>query len=68
MADDIVAHFVTSIRERRRPWCDTTVGLHIAEQQTMAYRSAQTGQTIDLTTTFVLPWEREPSLMSLADD
>jgi len=34
----------------------------------MAYRSAQTGQTIDLTTTFVLPWEREPSLMSLADD
>ena len=66
--DDIVAHFVESIRARRQPRCGIDVGMHVAEQQMMAYESARTGRAIDLTTTFDLWWAREPAIMDLSRD
>jgi predicted dehydrogenase len=66
--DDTVAHFVESIRARRQPRCGIDVGMHVAEQQMMAYESARTGRAIDLTTTFDLWWAREPAIMDLSRD
>jgi predicted dehydrogenase len=66
--DDIVAHFVESIRTRRQPRCGIDIGMHIAEQQMMAYQSALTGRAIDLTTRFDVWWPREPSIMDLSRD
>jgi predicted dehydrogenase len=65
---DIVAHFVDSIRTGAQPRCGIDVGMHVAEQQMMAYRSARTGRTVELTTTFELWWAREPSIMDLSRD
>src|SRR5439155_3650203 len=52
--DDILGHFIKSIQTGKRPNCDGPTGLHIAEQQMMAYVSAKDRRTIDLTTTFEL--------------
>jgi hypothetical protein len=65
--DDIVAHFANSIRTGSRPNCDGPTGLHIAEQQMMAYVSARESRTIDLTTTFDLWWDREPGIMDVSE-
>ncbi|HLZ07655.1 MAG TPA: Gfo/Idh/MocA family oxidoreductase [Chloroflexota bacterium] len=64
--DDIVGHFINSIRTGKRPNCDGPTGLHIAEQEMMAYVSAKESRTIDLTTTFDLWWHREPGIMDLS--
>lgn len=64
--DDIVGHFVRCIRTGERPSCDGTIGLHIAEQQMMAYRSAREGRAIDLETTFEISWDREPEILDLS--
>jgi predicted dehydrogenase len=66
--DDIVGHFVTCIRTKTRPRCDGTIGLHIAEQQMMAYRASREGRAIDLETTFQLWWDREPGILDLGHD
>ena len=63
---EIVAHFVRAIRKEGPLHCGIEVGLHVAEQQMMAYRSAREGRTIDLTTTFDVWWDREPEIMNLA--
>ncbi|HEV8635764.1 MAG TPA: Gfo/Idh/MocA family oxidoreductase [Chloroflexota bacterium] len=65
---DIVAHFIESVRSRRQPRCGIDVGMHVAEQQMMAYQSARTGRAIDLTTRFDVWWEREPAIMDLSRD
>ena len=41
--DDIVAHFVRAVRGQAPLHCGLDVGMHIAEQQQMAYQSARTG-------------------------
>ncbi|MGH2459654.1 MAG: Gfo/Idh/MocA family protein [Chloroflexota bacterium] len=66
--DDIVGHFVSCIRTSARPRCDGAIGLHIAEQQMMAYRASQMKREIDLETTFDLWWDREPKIMDLSND
>ena len=65
---EIVAHFVKAIRGQAPLHCGLDVGMHIAEQQMMAYRSAQEGRTIDLETTFDVWWPREPAIMELSRD
>ncbi|MBI3970339.1 MAG: Gfo/Idh/MocA family oxidoreductase [Chloroflexi bacterium] len=63
---DIVAHFISAIRKRVPLHCGIDVGLHVAEQQMMAYESARSGRAIDLTTSFDLWWPREPAIMDLS--
>lgn len=63
---DIVAHFVESIRQARQPRCGLDIGLHVAEQQMMAYESARTRRTIDLTTSFEVWWPREAGIMDFS--
>ena len=65
---EIVAHFVRAIRGQALLHCGIDVGMHIAEQQMMAYRSSREGRTIDLTTTFNIWWDREPAIMDLSHD
>ena len=65
---EIVAHFVKAIRGQGHLHCGIDVGLHIAEQQMMAYRSSQEGRTIDLETRFNVWWDREPAIMDLSTD
>ena len=65
---EIVAHFVKAIRGQAPLHCGLEVGMHIAEQQMMAYRSAKEGRTIDLTTTFEVWWPREAAIMDLSAD
>jgi hypothetical protein len=48
--------------------CGLDEGLHVAEQQQMAYESARSGRAIDLNTTFDLWWPGAPGLMDLAGD
>jgi predicted dehydrogenase len=64
--DDIVGHFVDSIRTGTRPRCDGATALHIAEQQMMAYVSSRENRAIALETTFDLWWNREPGIMDLS--
>jgi len=66
--DDIVAHFVRAVRGQAPLHCGLDIGMHVAEQQQMAYQSARTGQAINLTSTFELWWPREPGIMDLASD
>jgi predicted dehydrogenase len=66
VADDIVAQFVDSIRTGKRARCDGTTGLHIAEQQMMAYVSSRENRSIPLETTFDLWWNRESGIMDLS--
>ena len=66
--DDIVAHFANAIRTSQEPTCGLHISLHIAEQQMMAYDSARNGETVDLTTTFDISWDREPGIMDLRSD
>ena len=63
---EIVAHFVKALRGEAPLHCGIDVGLHIAEQQMMAYRSAKERRTIDLDTTFDVWWDREPAIMDLS--
>jgi predicted dehydrogenase len=63
--DDIVAHFLRAVRGQATLHCGIEVGMHVAEQQMMAYESARSGRTIELTTTFDLWWPREPGIMEL---
>jgi predicted dehydrogenase len=65
---EIVAHFLRAVRGEAALHCGLDVGLHVAEQQQMAYESARSGRTIDLRTTFDLWWPREPALMDLSSD
>jgi predicted dehydrogenase len=65
---EIVAHFLRAVRKEAPLHCGLDVGLHIAEQQMMAYESARSGKTIDLTTTFDLWWPRESGIMDLSAD
>jgi predicted dehydrogenase len=63
---EIVAHFLRAIRGEAPLHCGIEVGLHIAEQQMMAYESARSGRTIDLTTSFDLWWPREATITDLS--
>jgi predicted dehydrogenase len=63
---EIVAHFVRAIRKEGPLHCGIEVGMHIAEQQQMAYRSSKEGRAIDLTTSFDLWWPREAEIMDLS--
>lgn len=63
---EIVAHFVRAIRDQAPLHCGIDIGMHIAEQQMMAYESARSGRAIDLTTDFDLWWPREPAIMDLS--
>ncbi len=65
---EIVAHFVRAVRGQAPLHCGIEIGLHIAEQQMMAYESARSGRTIDLTTDFDLWWPRQPGIMDLSRD
>ncbi|HET7771650.1 MAG TPA: Gfo/Idh/MocA family oxidoreductase [Chloroflexota bacterium] len=65
---EIVAHFVQAVRGQAPLHCGIDVGMHVAEQQMMAYRSAKDGRTIDLETTFDVWWPREPAIMDLSRD
>jgi len=62
---DLVGHFVDCIRTGKTPRPSAAIGLHIAEQQQMAYESAKSGRAIDLTTSFGVWWDREPEIMRL---
>jgi predicted dehydrogenase len=64
--DDIVGHFVHCIRTGERPYCDASIGLHIAEQQMMAYRASAENRAIELETTFDLWWKRPEGIMDLS--
>ena len=59
---------VKAVRGQAPLHCGIDVGMHIAEQQMMAYRSAKDGRTIDLETTFDVWWPREPAIMDLSRD
>jgi predicted dehydrogenase len=63
---EIVAHFVKAIRKEAPLHCGIEIGMHIAEQQMMAYESARSGKTIDLMTTFDPWWPREAGIMDLS--
>jgi predicted dehydrogenase len=63
---EIVAHFLKAIRGEAPPHCGLEIGMHVAEQQMMAYESDRTGKTIDLTTSFDIWWPREPAIMDLS--
>jgi predicted dehydrogenase len=63
---DIVAHFVRAVRGQAQLHCGVDVGMHIAEQQMMAYESARSRRTVELTTSFELWWPREPAIMDLS--
>lgn len=65
--DDIVGHFVHSIRTGARPHADGSIGLHIAEQQMMAYRASAENRAIELETTFDPWWERPAGIMDLSE-
>jgi predicted dehydrogenase len=65
---ELVAHFVKAIRGEAPLHCGLDITLHVAEQQMMAYRSAQEGRAIDLTTSFHVWWPREPEIMDLSQD
>jgi len=64
--DDIVGHFVHSIRTGERPHCDGSIGLHIAEQQMLAYQSSATNRSLPLESQFELWWERPTGIMDLS--
>jgi predicted dehydrogenase len=66
VADDIVGHFVSCIQTGNRPRCDGATGLHIAEQQMMAYVSSRENRAIPLETSFDLWWNREPAMTDLS--
>jgi predicted dehydrogenase len=61
----IVEHFVECIRTGAKPRPSIEIGLHVAEQQQMAYESSRSGRIVDLTTSFDLWWDREPGIMEL---
>jgi predicted dehydrogenase len=63
---EILAHFVRAVRKQAPLHCGLEIGLHVAEQQMMAYESARSGRTIDLTTSFDVWWPREPGIMDLS--
>ncbi|HLH74092.1 MAG TPA: Gfo/Idh/MocA family oxidoreductase [Chloroflexota bacterium] len=63
--DDIVGHFVHCIRTGERPHCDSTIGIHIAEQQMLAYQASVTNRIMLLESTFDLWWERPAGIMDL---
>lgn len=63
---EIVAHFVRAVRGQAPLHCGIDIGMHIAEQQMMAYESARSGRAIDLTTDFDLWWPRDPAMMDLS--
>ena len=65
---EIVGHFVKGVRGQGRLHCGIEVGMHVAEQQMMAYRSAKEGRTIELETTFDVWWPREKAIMDLSAD
>lgn len=65
---DVLAHFLNAIRKRAPLHCGIDIGLHIAEQQMMAYEAARTGRTVDLTTSFEVWWPREPAIMDLSQN
>ena len=65
---EIVAHFVKAVRGTGPLHCGLDVGMHVAEQQMMAYRSAKERRAIDLTTAFDVWWPREPAIMDLSAD
>jgi predicted dehydrogenase len=65
---ELVAHFARAIRKEAPLHCGIDVGMHIAEQQQMAYRSSKEGRAIDLSTSFDLWWPREPGIMDLSKD
>jgi len=65
---EILAHFVKAIRKQAPLHCGIEVGLHIAEQQMMAYHSSRKGCTIDLTTRFDVWWPRERAIMDLSQE
>ena len=62
---NMIADFAESIRTGTQPKCGIDIGLHVAEQDMMAFESSRTGRAIDLTTTFDLWWDREPDIMRL---
>jgi predicted dehydrogenase len=65
--EDILGHFVDCIRTGAEPKCNGAIGLHIAEQQMMAYVSSRENRTIPLETTFDVWWDREPKIMDLSE-
>ena len=65
---EIVGHFAKAIRGQGPLHCGLEVGMHIAEQQMMAYRSAKEGRAINLETTFDVWWPREAAIMDLSRD
>jgi predicted dehydrogenase len=65
---EILAHFVKAVRKEASLHCGIEIGMHVAEQQMMAYRSAKEGRTIDLTTTFDVWWPREAGIMDLSQE
>jgi predicted dehydrogenase len=65
---EIVAHFARAIRKEAPLHCGIDVGLHVAEQQMMAYRSAKEGRAIELTSSFDVWWPREAGIMNLSTD
>ena len=65
---EILARFVKAIRKQAPLHCGIEIGVHVAEQQMMAYRASREGRAIDLTTRFDVWWPREPAIMDLSQD
>ncbi|MHB1001706.1 MAG: Gfo/Idh/MocA family protein [Armatimonadota bacterium] len=54
-AESMIDHFADCIRDHAEPKCSGHLQLHVHEILFKAYKSVETGQTQDLTTTFT-PW------------
>lgn len=65
---EIVAHFVKAVRGEAPLHCGLEIGMHIAQQQMMAYESARSGKSLNLTTTFDVWWPREEGIMELGGE
>ena len=65
---EILGHFAAAVLRGTPLHAGIDIGMHIAEQQMMAYQSARTGEAIDLSTTFDVWWKREPGILDLKSD
>ena len=63
---EILGHFAGAVLRGAPLHAGIEIGIHVAEQQMMAYESAREGKAIDLSTAFDLWWPREPAIMDLS--
>ena len=64
--EDILGGFVAAVRDSQPSAFNGPLALHVIEQMMKAYESARTGRTLELETSFDVPWARQPGLLDLS--